>query len=66
MFERISLVNVWVRTADLWCQKQPRYQLRHNHGPPLFEFALKLSRNDSALLPNLRLSIDFDCLSVEA
>ena len=23
----------WIRTADLWCQKQPLYQLRHNHFP---------------------------------
>ena len=22
----------WIQTADLWCRKQPLYQLSHNHG----------------------------------
>ena len=32
MFVRNS-ADVWVRTADLWCRKRPRYQLRNNYGP---------------------------------
>ena len=25
--------NDWIRTADLWYQKRPLYQLSHNHCP---------------------------------
>ena len=29
----IYFADDWIRTADLWCQKQPLYQLRLNHFP---------------------------------
>ena len=29
----INFANDWIRTADLWCRKQPLYQLSHNHCP---------------------------------
>ena len=29
----INFSDDWIRTADLWCQKQPLYQLGHNHFP---------------------------------
>ena len=29
----INFANDWIRTVDLWYQKQPLYQLSHNHFP---------------------------------
>ena len=29
----INFADDWIRTADLWYQKQPLYQLSHNHCP---------------------------------
>ena len=29
----INFTNDWIRTVDLWYQKQPLYQLSHNHFP---------------------------------
>ena len=29
----IIFVDDWIRTADLWYQKQPLHQLSHNHCP---------------------------------
>ena len=29
----INFADDWSRTADLWYQKQPLYQLSHNHFP---------------------------------
>ena len=26
-----NIANDWIQTEDLWCRKQPLYQLRHNH-----------------------------------
>ena len=26
-----NFADDWIRTADLWCRKQPMYQLHHNH-----------------------------------
>ena len=34
---RINFANDWIRTADLWSQKRPLYQLSHNHFPFLKE-----------------------------
>ena len=31
----INFADDWIRTADLWCRKQPLYQLSHNHCPVL-------------------------------
>ena len=31
----IMFANDWIRTADIWCQKQLLYQLSHNHCPLL-------------------------------
>ena len=28
-WQRITLANDWIRTADLWCRKRPLYQLCH-------------------------------------
>ena len=30
----IKFARELIRTVDLWCQKQPLYQLGHNHCPP--------------------------------
>ena len=30
---QINFADDWIRTADLWCRKQPLYQLHHNHFP---------------------------------
>ena len=30
----IIFADDWIRTADLWNQKRPLYQLSHNHCPP--------------------------------
>ena len=29
----INFADDWIRTTDLWYQKQPLYQLSHNHCP---------------------------------
>ena len=28
---RYKFADGWIRTVDLWCRKQPLFQLRHNH-----------------------------------
>ena len=43
---RTYFAHDWIRTADLWCGKQPLYQLRHNHFPSktfLFHEMLQIS-----------------------
>ena len=38
MFNIIFVADDWIRTADLWCQKGPLYQMSHHYYPtsPLF------------------------------
>ena len=33
----INFEDDWIRTTDLWCRKQPLYQLSHNHYPKLIQ-----------------------------
>ena len=28
-----NFANDWIQSADLWCRKQPLYQLSHNYCP---------------------------------
>ena len=39
-----NFADVGIRSADLWCWRQPLCQLRHNHGPILVKtyFSIKL------------------------
>ena len=34
----VNFADDWIRTMDIWCWKQPLYQLSHNHCPEIFYF----------------------------
>ena len=60
----------WIRTAHLWCRKQPLYQLSHNHCPFSIYFT-KVSDNGKLLSKNLNSAamlfeqFSFYCVHVE-
>ena len=41
----VEFANDWIRTADLWCQKRPLYQLSHNHWLSIFLFIFVIFKN---------------------
>ena len=45
----INFADDWIRTTDLWCQKQPLYQLNHSG---LFAIQIKISNSRVTLLLN--------------
>ena len=48
----------WIRTSDLWCQKQLLYQLSHNHCPQFYTLMAKLISLKLISWNNFFLSID--------
>ena len=54
----MNFADDWVRTADLWCWKRPRYQLRHNHCPLIKSILLQSNQ-----IPLLKLDTNLSYLT---